>query len=213
MNLSGQNAAAPPLPAAGHPGAPASATPVHTSGFKALPTDFPGLMLLQPRVFEDRRGTFVKTYHRDCFSELGLDFEPKESFFSCSHRGVLRGMHFQSPPRAYDKVVCCVAGRVLDVSLDLRKGSPTFGRAFSREMGAGGCEMLFIPAGFAHGFLALEERSIMVYQTSQAHSPEHDTGILWSSFGFAWPAQRPTLSARDQCFAAWGDFESPFPFQ
>jgi len=177
---------------------------------KAIPTGFEGLFVLQPRVFQDPRGSFVKTYHHGLFRELDIAFEPQEEFFSVSSKDVLRGMHFQLPPMAHAKLVYCVAGRVLDVVLDLRRDSATRGQAFARELSATNREMLFIPVGFAHGFLALEDDTVMVYQTSTVHSPPHDAGILWKSFGFDWPVNQPTMSERDQQFPKWSEFPSPF---
>lgn len=173
-------------------------------------TELPGLQIIRPRIFQDPRGTFVKTFNADTFRQLGLDFEPREEFFSTSARDVVRGMHFQLPPAAHAKLVYCIAGRVLDVVLDLRKNSPTFGRAYSHELNATQRESLFIPIGFAHGFLALEDGATMVYQTSTGHSPAQDAGIRWNSFGFNWPVVQPLLSERDQKFPALGEFSSPF---
>jgi len=173
-------------------------------------TELPGLKIIRPKIFQDARGSFVKTFHRDVFRELGLDFEPREEFFSTSAKGVLRGMHFQLPPAAHAKLVYCIAGRVLDVVLDLRKSSPTFGRSVARELNATNREMFFIPVGFAHGFLALEDGATMVYQTSTVHSPAQDAGIAWDSFGFDWPEKSPRLSARDTAFPTLENFQSPF---
>ena len=119
-------------------------------------------------------------------------------------------MHFQLPPAAHAKLVYCITGRVLDVVLDLRKDSPTFGRSYGRELSAVNREMFFIPAGFAHGFLALEDNTTMVYQTSTVHSPTHDAGVRWDSFNFDWPVKNPTLSDRDQKFPTLPEFNSPF---
>jgi dTDP-4-dehydrorhamnose 3,5-epimerase len=175
-----------------------------------IPTELPGLCLIRPRLFQDARGSFVKTYHRDAFREAGLDFAPREEFFSTSAKNVLRGMHFQLPPAAHAKLVYCVTGSALDVVLDLRKNSPTFGRFQARELNAASREMFFIPVGCAHGFLALEDDTTMVYQTSTVHSPAHDAGVRWNSFGFGWPAKHPVLSERDQKFSAFNEFKSPF---
>ncbi|MDB6123144.1 MAG: dTDP-4-dehydrorhamnose 3,5-epimerase [Pedosphaera sp.] len=173
-------------------------------------TELEGVMVLRPRIFEDQRGSFVKTYHESLFEELGVSFAPKEEFFSVSHRDVVRGMHFQLPPAAHDKLVYCPTGKVLDVVVDLRKASKTFGKIITRELSGKNREMLFIPVGFAHGFLALEDNTMMVYQTSTTHSPTHDAGILWNSFGFDWPVKNPILSERDKGFPALKDFQSPF---
>ncbi|MEI9959673.1 MAG: dTDP-4-dehydrorhamnose 3,5-epimerase [Limisphaerales bacterium] len=175
-----------------------------------VPTKLPGLQIIRPRIFRDERGSFVKTFHAGQFRELGLEFEPQEEFFSTSAKGVLRGMHFQLPPAAHIKLVYCIAGGVLDVVLDLRKNSPTFGHTCACELSAANREMLFIPVGFAHGFLALEDGATMVYQTSTVHSPTHDAGVRWDSFGFDWPMKHPLLSERDKKFPALRDFHSPF---
>ncbi|MES1180399.1 MAG: dTDP-4-dehydrorhamnose 3,5-epimerase [Verrucomicrobiota bacterium] len=177
---------------------------------KLIPTELPGLRLIRPKFFQDARGSFVKTFHRDIFHELGLDFEPREEFFSTSAKNVLRGMHFQLPPAAHAKLVYCIAGNVLDVVLDLRKNSPMFGRSYGRELSAVNREMFFIPVGFAHGFLALEDNTTMVYQTSTVHSPAHDAGVRWDSFDFDWPVKNPILSDRDQKFPTLREFNSPF---
>lgn len=178
--------------------------------FRPVATDFPGLLVLQPRVFTDHRGLFVKTFHAGDFRDLGMAFEPREEFYSTSARNVLRGMHFQAPPAAHAKLVYCLRGRVLDAVLDLRRGSPRYGRSFGIELNATQRDLLFIPVGFAHGFLSLEDDSLMVYKTGAEHSPSLDKGIAWDSFGFKWPASAPVMSARDRGFPAWADFSSPF---
>jgi len=176
---------------------------------KVLPTELDGVFILKPNVFEDARGSFVKTYHEELFASCGIRFAPKEEFFSVSGKDVLRGMHFQRPPAAHDKLVYCPVGRVLDVVLDLRSTAKGV-RWIARELSAANREMLFIPVGCAHGFLALEDDSMMVYLTSTVHSPSHDAGVLWNSFGFDWPVKNPTLSERDQRFSALSEFQSPF---
>jgi dTDP-4-dehydrorhamnose 3,5-epimerase/CDP-3, 6-dideoxy-D-glycero-D-glycero-4-hexulose-5-epimerase len=177
---------------------------------KAIPTGFDGLFLFQPRIFTDDRGAFLKTFNTELFNGFGIEFEPQEEFFSLSAKNILRGMHFQLPPAAHAKLVYCVAGRVLDVVVDLRNNSKTFGRAFSRELNASNCELLFISKGFAHGFLALEDNSLMIYKTDTVYSPAQDAGILWNSFGFDWPMKNPILSARDKSFPSLHEFQSPF---
>ena len=178
---------------------------------KVLPTDLDGVFVLKPNVFEDARGSYVKTYHEGLFESCGIRFSPKEEFFSVSRKNVVRGMHFQCPPAAHDKLVYCPVGKVMDVVLDLRPtATGVRARCISHELSARNREMLFIPAGCAHGFLALEDDSMMVYQTSTVHSPSHDAGVLWNSFGFDWPVKNPILSERDQKFPALRDFQSPF---
>lgn len=178
--------------------------------FTVHETTLPGLKLIQPRIFTDVRGIFVKTFHADLFEHLGMEFQPREEFFSVSHRNVVRGMHFQLPPAAHSKLVYCVAGRVLDVVVDLRLASVTFGRCTSRELSAENREMFFMPVGFAHGFASLEDGSVMVYQTNTVHAPECDAGILWNSFGFDWGVADPVINERDRKFPTLQDFVSPF---
>lgn len=177
---------------------------------QAVETGFASLLILQPKVFADHRGIFVKTFQETLFRGLGIAFQPREEFYSTSRKDVLRGMHFQLPPVAHAKLVYCLQGRVLDVVLDLRRQSETYGRAFARELDAVSRELLFIPVGFAHGFVSLADDSLLVYKTDAVHSPAHDTGIAWNSFGFAWPVARPRLSERDSRFPAWDEFNSPF---
>jgi len=180
--------------------------------FTVFQTSLAGLIRLEPRSFSDHRGTFVKTYHDRAFRELGLPFESREEFYSTSHKNVVRGMHFQAPPVAHAKLVYCVTGAVLDVVLDLRRQSPTYGRACAEELSETNRRSLFIPPGFAHGFLALTEGALMVYKTSTVHDPACDQGIHWQSFGFDWPlaGAAPILSQRDQELPALADFNSPF---
>jgi dTDP-4-dehydrorhamnose 3,5-epimerase/CDP-3, 6-dideoxy-D-glycero-D-glycero-4-hexulose-5-epimerase len=176
---------------------------------QSIAQPLPGVHLLQPKVFSDLRGTFVKTFHTGRFAELGIDFTPVEEFFSISHQHVLRGMHFQLPPHGHSKLVYCIYGRVLDVLLDLRRGE-TYGHCASEELSAANRHQFFIPSGIAHGFLALEPDSVMVYQTSAVHTPTHDDGIRWDSFGFEWPDRKLVISDRDTGFVPLPSFMSPF---
>lgn len=177
----------------------------------SLDQPLPGVHLLQPKVFTDNRGDFVKTYHTGAFAELGISFTPVEEFFSTSHKGVLRGMHFQLPPHDHAKLVYCIRGRVLDVLLDLRKNSPTYGKTASAELSRENHHQFYIPSGVAHGFLSLEDNSVMIYKTSTVHAPSHDAGILWDSFGFEWPQGASyTISPRDQKLPALSAFLNPF---
>ncbi|MGD0350548.1 MAG: dTDP-4-dehydrorhamnose 3,5-epimerase [Verrucomicrobiota bacterium] len=175
-----------------------------------IKTELAGVHVIRPRIFEDARGHFVKTYHAPTLRAAGLVFQPQEEFYSDSRRNVIRGLHFQMPPHTQTRLVYCLRGRVLDVVVDLRKNSPTFRRVLARELSVLSHEMLFIPEGFAHGFLALDEPSLMVYLASPVHSPPHDAGIAWDSIDFQWPVENPILSERDRKFPALQDFQSPF---
>lgn len=169
-----------------------------------------GTFLIEPPIFIDERGDFVKTFHAETFSSLGMAFTPRESFYSTSRCGVLRGMHFQTPPHAHAKLVYCIRGSALDVVVDLRKRSPRYGAAASAVLSERNHQQLFIPLGVAHGFLALEDDTILVYMTTTVHSPSHDLGIRWDSFGFDWGTEAPTVSARDASLPTLGAFDSPF---
>lgn len=177
---------------------------------KLIDEPIEGLKLLELPRFDDVRGSFVKTFHQGLFQQLGIEFTPREDFHSVSRAGVLRGLHFQAPPADHAKLVSCPHGRVLDVVLDLRKSAPSYGRFFSCELSATNHRALFMPSGFAHGFLALDDQSLVTYSVTSVHSPAHDSGIRWDSFGFRWPIATPILSTRDAAFVGFGEFSSPF---
>ncbi len=173
-----------------------------------------GVIRLQPAVFSDERGSFVKTYHRELIRECGLDFEPREQFFSTSHRDVIRGMHFQLPPVDHDKFVFCLRGAVLDAVLDLRKLSPTFRKFTTCELSETNRTCLYIPRGCAHGFLSLTEPSLVMYQTSTVHDPACDAGVRWDSFGLTWPCSLPVpFRARPRISGACHEFDLTFLIQ
>ena len=177
--------------------------------FKLVETPVNGLKLMRPQIRQDERGELVKTFSAALFSESGIDFSPAEQFLSVSKKNVLRGLHFQNPPSDHNKLVFCSAGRVLDVVIDLRPAQ-SYGRIFSCEISRKEPSMLFIPKGCAHGFLALEDGSEVLYLTDSVHDPRRDSGILWSSIDFDWGISTPIVSERDAKFCAWSKFDSPF---
>lgn len=173
----------------------------------------PGVKILKPFVFEDARGNFVKPFHEDQLAAHGIHLMLREEFFSTSSRGVIRGMHFQIPPHAHQKIVYCITGKVLDVLLDLRKSSPTYGQSVAFDLSAENRHIVHIPVGFAHGFIALQEQSCLVYKTDAVHASESDRGIRWDSFGYSWPSLTDSvqeISARDLDHPPFADFISPF---
>ncbi|MCL0041601.1 dTDP-4-dehydrorhamnose 3,5-epimerase [Peptococcaceae bacterium] len=175
-------------------------------------TNLPQCFVIHPRVMIDQRGSFAKVFHKDTFEAHNLETNYTEQYFSHSHKGVLRGMHFQLPPMEHAKLVYCIYGKVLDVVVDLRKGSPAFKKHQAFELDDQKQNALYIPPGLAHGFLTLSEKAIMVYNVSTVYSPEHDSGIKWDSIGFSWPVESPIISARDQKFVQLADFDSPFQY-
>ncbi len=175
-----------------------------------METAIAGCYEILPKVVGDTRGSFVKTFHAETFSNYGLCTDWPEEYFSISRRGVLRGLHFQTPPHHHDKLVYCVEGAVLDAVVDLRKGSPSFGNHLVLELTADKANMLYIPNGIAHGFYVVSDSATMMYKVSSMYAPEHDTGIRWNSAGIGWPDAKPIVSARDAGLPAFCAFESPF---
>ncbi len=175
------------------------------------------IVRLVPRRFEDARGWFSETWHRDRFRAAGLDAEWVQDNHAFSHAALtLRGIHFQAPPHAQAKLVRCVAGRVWDVAVDLRVGSPTFGRWIAAELSAAGGEQLFLPAGFGHAYLTLEPDSALVYKVSAFHARGAEGGLAWDDpdLAIAWPlgGAQPILSDKDRDLPCFGDFASPFGY-
>lgn len=175
-------------------------------------TAIPGCYEIQPKVFNDERGSFIKTFHDATFVELGLRTDWREEYYSRSKKGVIRGMHFQLPPMQHAKLVYCLEGAVKDVILDLRVGSPAYGQCAVIELSAQAGNMVYIPEGMAHGFCAMTEDAVMQYKVTSVHSPAQDAGILWSSIPANWSVENPIVSVRDQAFGKLANFVSPFVF-
>lgn len=169
-----------------------------------------GVKLVTLKAFSDHRGMFVKSFHETLLRDAGISFELKEEFYSTSHKNVLRGMHFQAPPHDHAKIVMCLSGEVTDVVLDLRKSSAHFGKSAGVRLTSAKTQFLYIPKGFAHGFLSLADHSMLIYKTDAVYAPEFDRGILWNSCGFSWQAEEPVLSNRDNSFPSFLNFQSPF---
>lgn len=167
-------------------------------------------LVIDMPAFTDARGLFVKTFHQTTLKEAGIDFALRESYFSLSNKDVIRGMHFQLPPHQHAKLVFCPQGAILDVIVDLRKASPTYGQYHAQELSAANHKAYYIPEGFAHGFKSLTDDAITYYLVSSEYSQPHDTGILYNSFGFDWGVEDPILSARDLSFGTLAAFDSPF---
>ncbi|WP_457569109.1 dTDP-4-dehydrorhamnose 3,5-epimerase [Desulfurobacterium sp.] len=170
--------------------------------FEFLKTELPDVVLIKPRVFGDNRGFFMETYKKSDFVKAGIDVEFVQDNHSKSIKGVLRGLHYQAKPRMQGKLVRCIKGRIFDVAVDIRKGSPTFGKWVGFELSEENKFMLWIPEGFAHGFLTLSEEAEIVYKVSGSeYSPEHDRNIRWDDpdIGIKWPIQgNPILSEKDK---------------
>ena len=165
-------------------------------------------VIVPPAASFDTRGDFVKVPTVD-------GFQPVETFCTISRKNVIRGMHFQTPPHAHAKLIACITGKVADVLVDLRRTSETYLCHSVMVLDAQSPKFVFIPWGIAHGFRSLREDTTMLYQTNTAHTPAHDTGIRWDSFGHdwrCWGTVEPVLSARDREFPTLHGYHSPFPF-
>lgn len=165
---------------------------------QCIETDLPGVYLLEPKVFGDERGWFFESYQQDKFAALGITERFVQDNRSFSRRGVLRGLHYQLDfPQA--KLCTVLQGEVFDVAVDIRKGSPHFGRWVGVTLSATNRHQILIPAGFAHGFTVLSETAEFLYKCSDYYHPEDEGGILWndSEIGITWPLSNPVLSAKD----------------
>jgi dTDP-4-dehydrorhamnose 3,5-epimerase len=174
------------------------------------PTNIPGCFHISPNVSTDNRGNFVKTFHRELFEQQGLETDWREEYYSTSCKGVLRGLHFQLPPHDHAKLVYCTSGEVLDVVLDLRTGSPSYGNHAMFQLNSVDAHMIYIPKGCAHGFYTVSEQATMMYKVSTEYAPDQDAGLLWNSVGISWPDDNPIMSGRDKAFLEFSDFLSPF---
>jgi len=162
-------------------------------------TDLPGVMLIEPKVFGDDRGFFMESWNARTFAAAGIDAAFVQDNHSRSRKGVLRGLHYQID-HAQGKLVRCVAGEVFDVVVDLRRSSPTFGRSIGLTLSAQNQRVLWVPPGFAHGFLAMSDLADFLYKTTDYWYPEHERTLLWndSALGIAWPLSgAPILAAKD----------------
>lgn len=179
-------------------------------------TDFPGLYLVRPTVFEDRRGFFMETFNSREFEETGIEVGfVQDNHARSEEAGVLRGLHFQAPPSAQAKLVRVSAGAVLDVAVDIRKGSPTYGKWFATKLSAGNKLQLFIPRGFAHAYLTLAPGTEFQYKVDAFYDPERDAGIRWNDPDLAidWPVAEPILSDKDKSLPWFREYDSPFMFE
>lgn len=173
-------------------------------------TSIEGLLILQTANFQDERGSFQKLFNYDFFAEHGLATDFKEFYYSVNRKNVVRGMHFQTPPFELAKLVYVSQGRIMDAVLDLRKESATYGKVFTIEMDAEQGKYLYIPIGMAHGYISLEDNTIVNYAQTSCYDREHDCGIDSMSVGIDWGVNEPIRSGRDITFPKLVDFDSPF---
>jgi dTDP-4-dehydrorhamnose 3,5-epimerase len=179
--------------------------------------EIPEVLLLRPRRFGDERGFFVETYQRRRLEGAGITCNFVQDNLSCSTKaGTLRGLHYQRPPHAQAKLISVIAGRVLDVAVDVRRGSPTFGRHVKAELSADDGAQLFVPEGFLHGFVTFEPDTRVIYKVSDYYAADCDGAVRWDDPDLAidWglDAAALTLSGKDAAAPAFKDFDTPFAY-
>lgn len=177
-------------------------------------TALPGVVILTPARHGDARGFFSESWNKVRMAEVGLDFDFVQDNHSMSGAvGTLRGLHYQAPPYAQGKLVRCGRGSLLDVAVDIRNGSPTYGKYVSVELSFDNGKQLMIPAGFLHGFVTLEPDTEVVYKCTDHYNGAADGSVAWNSCGIDWGITNPVLSAKDEGAVALADFESPFVWE
>tara|TARA_B110000003_G_scaffold174133_1_gene173740 strand:+ start:366 stop:920 length:555 start_codon:yes stop_codon:yes gene_type:complete len=181
---------------------------------KFVKTKIEGLIILEPTVFGDIRGYFLESFNQDQFEEIVGKVSFVQDNESKSSKGVLRGLHFQKPPFDQAKLVRCIEGKVLDVAVDLRNGSKTYGQHIAIELSGENKKQLFVPRGFAHGFLVLSESAIFTYKVDNVYAPDYDSGIYWndSTLNIPWGVDKSEIlvSKKDSKLSFFSEFKSPF---
>jgi dTDP-4-dehydrorhamnose 3,5-epimerase len=173
-------------------------------------TPFEGLYVLQTTNFQDVRGGFQKLFNEEFFKANGLACDFREIYYSVNNKDVIRGMHYQEPPCDHAKMVHVSRGSIIDVVVDIRKSSQTYGRCFSIRLDDQSGQYLYIPKGFAHGYVSLEDGTIVNYAQTSCYNREHDCGIASDSIDFDWGIAHPIRSGRDLTFPKLSDFQTPF---
>jgi dTDP-4-dehydrorhamnose 3,5-epimerase len=182
---------------------------------KVLETGIPGLHVIEPAVFEDERGHFFETFSKEKLAAHGIDADVAQINHSFSKKGVLRGLHFQAPPAAQSKLVRCVRGSLYDVAVDIRTGSPTYGKWFGLELSAENKRMLYIPAGFAHGFYALTDCELNYCCGGAGYAKAAEGGLRYdcADTAIAWPLEgAPLVNERDRTYPTLATLASPFVY-
>ena len=181
-----------------------------------IKTEFPGLLVFEPNMFEDSRGYFFEAYNEKQFQQEGIDIRWVQDNQSSSTYGVIRGLHYQLPPFDQTKLVRVLRGKILDVVVDIRKGSPTFGKSFSKVLSAKNKRQLFIPKGFAHGFSVLSEKAEVLYKCDGFYNKESEGGIIYNdpALEIDWriPAEEAIISDKDEVLPTLAECRNSFVF-
>ncbi|GAB4149424.1 MAG: dTDP-4-dehydrorhamnose 3,5-epimerase [Bacteroidia bacterium] len=179
-----------------------------------IQTEIEGLVIIKPRIFNDPRGYFYESYNKQLFAAHGINEDFVQDNQSLSQKGVLRGLHFQAPPFAQGKLVRVISGKVIDVAVDIRKGSPTFGKHITVELSGENKTMFYIPPGFAHGFVTLEDNTIFSYKCTNFYNKPSEGCLFWNdpAIGINWQISEPLLSEKDLQGSLLHDLNSPFEY-
>ena len=182
--------------------------------FTFLPLRLPGVVMVAPKRFEDERGYFLETYKASEFAAQGLLDGFVQDNYSHSTQGVLRGLHYQRPPKAQAKLVRALRGEIFDVVVDIRQGSPTFGQWLGVTLSDKDDRMLYVPSGFAHGFCVLSDEADVVYKVTAEYAPETEGGLLWNDpdIDIRWPIHTPKLSPKDTVYPLLRNSEAVFTY-
>ena len=180
--------------------------------FRFIKTEIPEIVVVEPRVFPDERGFFMEAYKRSEFAAQGIDGVFVQVNHSKSTKGILRGLHYQKHPKAQGKLVRAVAGEIFDVAVDIRQGGPTFGKSVVVSLSSENKKILYVPAGFAHGFCVVSDEAEIAYMTTAEYAPECEAGIRWDDpdLAIGWPITTPELSSRDLGWPRLKDADNNF---
>ncbi len=183
--------------------------------FKFKKLTIPDVLLIEAKSFPDERGFFLESYKESSFIENEIKTKFVQDNFSHSSKGVLRGLHYQKNPKAQAKLVIVMRGEIFDVTVDIRKNSPTYGKWISEILSEKNHKLLYIPEGFAHGFCVLSNEADVLYKVSQEHSPEHERGIIWNDpqLAIKWPIDKPIISKNDLHLPTLKDADHNFDYQ
>lgn len=179
-------------------------------------TELSGVVVITPKRFGDHRGFFSESYSKRAFEAVGLEYDfVQDNHSLSSETGTVRGLHFQAPPHAQNKLVRCGRGSLFDVSVDIRKGSPTYGKWVGEVLSFENGKQLLVPEGFLHGFMTLEPDTEIIYKCTDYYAPECDGAVHWDSCGIKWPSDLPApiLSGKDLAAQVFNAFESPFEYK
>lgn len=183
--------------------------------FEFTPLAIPEVILVEAKAFGDKRGYFKETYKQDEFMTNGIPLPFVQDNFSLSSKGVLRGLHYQKPPFEQGKLVTAVRGTLFDVAVDMRIGSPTYGKWVGEILSEDNHRLLYVPPGFGHGFCVISDTAALAYKVTKPYSAECDAGFMWNdpNVNVEWPIEEPTLSAKDIALPLLADIDNPFSYE